>query len=594
MAQSEAGRGELLAVAEEARRKIDANARDADAYRALGRALRRLGSHEEAQQAELGAIEASQHDPETRRAAQALVAGDLPTAEAVLRAILARRPDDVAAARMLADVAIQSGHVADAEKLARYALNLAPGFEYARFTLATALDRLGHPAEALAELSKIVESYAEQPSFLVLKAETLAKLGRSEAAIAAYRDLTRIAPQDSTAWIALGNLLRIEGDDQGAVDAYRNVLKTSPTDGEAWWSLANLKTLPFDDDDVAAMQAALKTGSLPDDQRAQLHFALGKALEDRGEDERSFRQYKQGNAIRLRTSRYDPAASTRLIEEMERVFAADFLAAHAQDGCQASDPIFILGLTRSGSTLIEQILASHSQVEGTGELPEIILAAKGLEQARPNGATGGWRNYPEILRDLAPADFRHLGETYLARTRTDRKTDRPFFIDKMPNNWFHIGLIRLIVPNARIIDARRHPLACGFSNFKQYYAAGQEFTYDLDHFGRYYRDYVRLMAHFDQVSPGAVYRVLHERLLADPETEIRKLLQFLNLPFEDACLRFYETRRSVRTVSAQQVRRPIDASQVDQWKRFERWLGPLKRALGPALEEWDRGSAAKA
>lgn len=594
MGESEAARDELLAIAEEARRSIRANPRDANAYRALGRALRRLGADTDAEEAELAAIDVSQRDPEISRASQALVAGDLPTAERLLRAVLARGPDDAAAARMLADVALQAGHVADAEKLARYALNLAPAFAYARYTLAAAVDRLGRPAEAAEELRKVAGPFAKQPTFLALKAGTLEKLGETEAAIAAYRELADASPQDSAAWISLGNLLRIEGDQNGAVDAYRSALNNSASNGEAWWSLANLKTFRFNDDDVAAMQAALTDTGLPEDQRAQLHFALGKALEDRGDADRSFRQYRQANAICLRTSRYDPAASSRLIREMERVFTTQFLASHARDGCMAADPIFIVGLTRSGSTLIEQILASHSQVEGTGELPEIILAAKGLEQSRPGGAATGWRNYPGVLRDLAPIDFRHLGETYLSRTRADRKTTRPFFIDKMPNNWFHLGLIRLILPNARIIDARRHPLACGFSNFKQYYAVGQEFTYDLEHLGGYYRDYVRLMTHFDRVSPGAVYRLLYERLLTDPEGEIRKLLNFLGLPFEEACLRFYETKRSVRTVSAQQVRRPIDASQVEHWRRFERWLGPLKRALGPALLEWDRDGSGNA
>jgi hypothetical protein len=319
-----------------------------------------------------------------------------------------------------------------------------------------------------------------------------------------------------------------------------------------------------------------------------LHFALGKALEDRAVDETAFEHYRQGNEVRAAGAHYDPGAGTALIEEMEQLFSAEFLAGRRDSGCKSNDPIFIVGLTRSGSTLIEQVLASHSAVEGTGELPDVILIARELEQSSPGGAAAGWNNYPGILRELDATGFRRLGETYLERTRIQRQTHRPFFTDKMPNNWFHVGLIRLILPNAKIIDARRHPLACGFSNFRQHYAEGQEFTYDLEHFGLYYRDYVRLMAHFDKVAPGTIYRVIHEHLLTDPEGEIRRLLEFLGLPFEETCLRFYDSKRPVRTISAEQVRRPIDATRIEQWKRFERWLDPLKQALGPSLETWDR------
>jgi hypothetical protein len=243
-------------------------------------------------------------------------------------------------------------------------------------------------------------------------------------------------------------------------------------------------------------------------------------------------------------------------------------------------------MPRSGSTLVEQILASHPMVEGTAELPDVIVIARELEEASPGGVPEGWRNYPDVLAALSAEDVRRLGETYLERTRIQRKTNRPCFIDKMPNNWQHVGLIRLMLPNAKIVDARRHPLACGFSNFKQHYARGQEFSYDLEHFGLYYRDYVRLMAHFDEVAAGSIYRVIHEQLLADPEAEIRRLLDYLGLPFDEACLRFHETKRPVRTASAEQVRRPIDAAGAQSWKRFEGWLDPLKAALGPALENW--------
>jgi hypothetical protein len=243
-------------------------------------------------------------------------------------------------------------------------------------------------------------------------------------------------------------------------------------------------------------------------------------------------------------------------------------------------------MPRAGSTLIEQILASHPLVEGTAELPDVITLARALEPDERNFVEGTWDRYPAILTELPDSRIEELGELYVERTRAYRKTDRPHFTDKMPNNWIHLGLIRLMLPKAKIIDARRHPLACGFSNFKQHFARGQEFAYDLEHFGYYYRDYIRLMRHFDSVAAVAIHRVVHERLIADPESEIRRLLQYLELPFDEACLRFHETKRPIRTASSEQVRRPISAERTEQWRRFEQWLGPLKSALGPALERW--------
>jgi tetratricopeptide (TPR) repeat protein len=581
-------RAGAIEAVEEFRRRLRANARDANSYRALGRALRFLGAENEAMEAELGAIDASQHDPELRHAARALVANDASAAEHILRSIVAQRPDDAAAIRMLADVAIRTGFPRDAEKLARHALQLAPGFDYARSTLAAALDLLGLPAEALEELNRISGPVADDDETIALRAAILGRLGENEGAAQLFRELARRQPQTSGIWLNIGDHLRVVDDEPGAVEAYRRELELSPTNGEAWWSLANIKTFAFTDEDIASMDAALGSEGLSDVNRSQLHFALGKALEDRARDDAAFEHYRHGNAIRAADAHYEARASTELVEGMERLFTADFVSQRRDQGCKAKDPIFIVGLTRSGSTLIEQILASHSLVEGTGELPDVILLAKELEQSTPGGAIVGWRNYPEILREPDAANLKRLGESYLERTRIQRRSDRPFFTDKMPNNWFHVGFIRLMLPNARIIDARRHPLACGFSNFRQHYAAGQEFTYDLKHFGAYYADYVRLMAHFDRVAPGSIHRLIYERLLIDPEAEIRRLLEFLDLPFEEACLRFYETKRSVRTVSAEQVRRPIDASGINHWKRFERWLDPLKHALGRSLESWDR------
>lgn len=573
-------------AADEARRRLRANARDGDAYRMLGRALRMLGDDAGANEAELGAIDASQYDPEIARASQAMMANDLATAESVLRSLLMNRPDDVAAIRMLAEIGIHFGQARKADGLLRRAIELAPGFFYSRYTRAVALDMLSRSGEALEELNHIKGAEADFDPIVALKAVCLSRIGENEEALRLYRLLAERQPGNGDIWISIANLLKIVGDQQGSIEAYRNVLSIQPTNGEAWWSLANLKTYRFSDEEIGAMEEALASPALRDDDRLRLHFALGKALEDRGEDEASLDQYRRGNSLRSLQTRYRPGETTELVDQAEKLFTAEFLEAREGWGASAKDPVFIVGMPRAGSTLIEQILASHPLVEGTGELPDIIVIARELEENSPGGAPEGWRNYPGILAQLSREEIGRLGETYLDRTRIQRKTGRPHFTDKMPNNWLHVGLIRLVLPNAKIIDARRHPLACGLSNFKQHFARGQEFSYDLEHFGLYYRDYVRAMAHFEKVSPGSVYRLIHEELLADPEREIRRLLDYVGLPFDEACLNFHETRRDVRTASAEQVRRPINADGIDQWKRFEQWLDPLKQALGPALETW--------
>ncbi len=577
-------------AAEEARRRLRANPRDAEALRVLGRALRDLGRDQEASQAEIAAIEASQHDPEVAAASQAMIAADLPRAEGILRSVLTRRPDDVAAIRMLAEIAIRMGHPREGERLLRRALELAPGFEYARHTLAAALDLLSRSGEALAELNRISGPLGDREQVVALKAALLSKVGADQESLALYRALAARQPDNPDIWISVANLEKTVGD-AGAAGSYRKALEVAPTNGEAWWSLANLKTFRFAEEDIAAMEAALQSEGLSEDDALRLHFALGKAREDRREDEPSFEHYRKGNAIRSVQTRHRPAETTALVDRSERLFTPEFLAARAGFGSQARDPIFIVGMPRSGSTLVEQIVASHPLVEGTGELSDIIVLARELEEGSPGGVAEGWHNYPDVLRELSAGDFRRLGDTYLERTRIQRRTDDPFFLDKMPNNWVHVGLIQLMLPNAKIVDSRRHPLACGFSNYKQHYARGQEFSYDLEHFGLYYRDYARLMAHFDAVAPGAVHRVIHEQLLADPETEIRKLLDYLELPFDQACLNFHQSKRAVRTASAEQVRRPIDRQGAESWKRFERWLDPLKKGLGPALDHWSGETA---
>jgi tetratricopeptide (TPR) repeat protein len=354
--------------------------------------------------------------------------------------------------------------------------------------------------------------------------------------------------------------------------AYRKAIDLMPELGEAWWSLANLKTVKFSDEDIAAMQGALARGDIADEDRFHLDFALGKALEDRGEADKAFAHYDRGNALRRESIDYDADETSALIDQLIAIATPELMAAAKGLGCDAPDPIFVLGMPRAGSTLVEQILSSHSLIEGTSELPDLPVLARRAP------------NYPANLTAMTGDELLALGEEYLKRTRIQRKTDRPFFIDKLPNNWVHVLLIRLALPGAKIIDPRRHPLGCCFSNYKQHFARGQGFSYTLSDMGRYYRDYVRLMAHIDLIQPGAVHRVHYEDMVDSTETEVRRLLDYCGVPFEEACLAFHKTSRAVRTASSEQVRQPIFREGTEGWKAFSAHLDPLRAALGDVLE----------
>ncbi|HEX7946047.1 MAG TPA: sulfotransferase [Phenylobacterium sp.] len=572
-AAAEAQAREILAVAGE----------HPTALRILGAALRRLGETEAAEAAYLRSVRASVGDPDLIAAATALCEDRLSIAEQTLRAVLKARPTDVAAIRMLAETGMRLGRYDDAEKLLARCVELAPGFTAARHNYATVLYRGNKPEAAIAECDRLLSEDPKNPGYRNLKAAALGRIGEYEQAIALYGSVLQDQPGQPKVWMSYGHALKTVGRQADAIEAYRRTLALAPQFGEAWWSLANLKTVSFSAADVAVMERQLTRPDLTDEDRFHLEFALGKAREDAGDYEASFASYARGNALRRQTVDYEADETADQVRRARALFTPDFLAAHAGKGCPAPDPIFIVGLPRSGSTLIEQILASHSQVEGTQELPDIITLARRIG-GRARRASEG--RYPEALAELTCADLRSLGEEYMARAAPHRKLGRRFFIDKMPNNWAHLGLIQLILPNAKIIDARRHPLGCGFSGFKQHFARGQGFTYDLTDIGRYYADYVALMAHFDAVLPGRVHRVIYEAMVADPEGQTRALLAACGLPFEDACLRFYENDRAVRTASSEQVRQPIFTDAADHWRNYDPWLGPLRAALGPVLDAY--------
>jgi len=575
------GRGED--AVEALRRAVQLKFDIGDAWRLLGDHLTAMGETAGADAAYANHIRASTRDPRLLGPARALCENRIAVAEALLKEHLKASPTDVAAIRMLAEVAARIGRYADAEDLLRRCLELAPSFTAARHNYAVVLHRRNKAAEALREIDRLLALEPHSPAFRSLKAAILARLGEFEQSIELYGAVLADYPGQAKLWMSYGHALKTAGRQPEGVAAYQRGIKLSPGLGEAYWSLANLKTFRFTAGEIDAMRAQLGRSDLSDEDRLHFHFALGKALEDAGDHAQSFRHYSEGNRLRRGGVYYDAEETTAHVRRSTALFSAEFFARRAGSGCPAPDPIFIVGLPRSGSTLLEQILASHSAVEGTMELPDVIGIVRSLSGREKRSDIS---NYPDVLADLGRRELELLGKRYIEQTQVQRKTTAPFFIDKLPNNWAHVGLIHLMLPNAKIIDARRHPLSCCFSCYKQHFARGQSFTYSLEELGRYYRDYVELMAHFEAVLPGRIHRVIYEEMVDNTEAEVRRLLAYCALPFEPACLRFYETERAVRTASSEQVRRPIFRDAIEQWRPYEAWLGALREALGPVLHSY--------
>lgn len=525
----------------------------------------------------------SDGNPRLLAAAAAMSENDIPVAERALKDYLQENPTDVAAIRMLAEVAARLGRDIDAEHLLIRCLELAPSFNFARQNYAYVLSRNNRFAEVLEQCEYLLKSDVGNLSYLNLKAVALSKIGDFDNGIKLYEQVLAQNDGYSRIWHSFGHTLKTAGHIDRAVSAYRRSIALEPSYGEAYWSLANLKTFRFSTQDITEIRHQLSVGELTEEDRFHFNFALGKALEDQKEYASAFQAYACGNALRKTMINFSVHRNRLKLEQNKALFNRDFFEARNAFGFDSAEPIFILGMPRAGSTLVEQILSSHSMVEGTMELPDMIAVTKDLYRTLENKKTSTY--YP-ALEHITDAQCKAYGKRYIENTRIHRKRSTPFFIDKMPNNYAHVALIQLVLPNAKIIDARRHPMACCFSNFKQHFARGQNFSYSLDDMGSYYRDYVELMAHFDSVMPGRVYRVHYESLVADTETEVRRLLAYCSLPFEESCLRFFENVRPVRTASSEQVRQPIYKEGVDHWRHFETWLGPLKDALGPVLEQY--------
>jgi predicted Zn-dependent protease len=577
------GQGE--AAIEALRRAVALKPDLSECWRTLADHLAAIGDSEGADAAYACHIKAATRDPRLLAPAAALVENRIPEAEALLREHLKQHPTDVAALRMLAEVAARLRRYADAQQLLERCLELAPSFDAARHNYATVLNRQGKAAAALPHVEQLLGKEPRNPGYRNLKAAVLANLADYAGSARIYESVLQEYPLQPKVWMSYGHSLKTSGRLPDAIGAYRRAIATEPRLGEAWWSLANLKTFRFSPADVQALRTALAREDLSEEERLHFEFSLGKALEDASSYKESFAHYAAGNALRRKSHPYYAEANSEFVRRAQALFTREFFAARAGSGVAARDPIFIVGLPRAGSTLLEQILASHSLVEGTMELADIPQIAR---QLADRGGADEHAGFFEAVAALTGAELTELGERYLQSTRIFRKRGTPFFIDKMPNNWLYVGLIHLILPNATIIDARRHPLGCCFSCFKQHFARGQSFTYALEDLGRYYRDYLALMAHFDAVLPGRAQRVLYERMVEDTDAQVRSLLSQCGLDFEEACLKFYENERAVRTASSEQVRQPIFREALEQWRHYEPWLEPLKAALGAALTAYPR------
>jgi tetratricopeptide (TPR) repeat protein len=525
---------------------------------------------------------AASEDPNLILAIRCFNAGKTGQAEQLCRKFLEQNPTNVTAIRLLAEIGLKVGVLVDAERLLERCLELAPDFNLARMSYAKVLTRREKLELALEQADYLLKEQAEKPAYLALRASILVRMGDYESALPCYEYILERYPAQPSVMLSYGHSLRAVGEQEKSIEAYRKTIDLRPSFGDAYWSLANLKTFRFEDSDLDMMRAQLDGNDCAREDYFHLCFALGKALEQRKQFNESFHYYQLGNTIKEKLSGYDAGNIENYVHRMKTACPRGLFPSAEDQGCQAPDPIFIVGLPRSGSTLLEQILASHSQVDGTKELIQILAIARRLGGKRKKSEPA---LYPDNLSELDTQALQELGQEYIDRTRIQRG-NAPFFIDKMPNNFLHIGLISLILPHAKIIDARRHPMAACFSGFTQLFARGQSFTYGLNNIGRYYRDYVDLMGHWDEVLPGKVLRVQYEDVVADTENQVRRMLAHCGLEFEESCLQFYKTERAVRTASSEQVRQPIYSGAMDHWMNFEPHLDELKEVLGPVLDRY--------
>jgi tetratricopeptide (TPR) repeat protein len=572
-------RGATMAL----KQAVDLDPSFAEAWHALGDQMVRMRSRKGADAAYAEYFYASIDDPTLRDAMTAYRENRLDDARGLLIEHINANPKDVNALKVMGELALKSGNVLRAEEFFKRCIALAPDFNAARFRYATVLMTQNRLQESIDQVDEILKE-EDDPYYRNLKAAILVRMSDFERAAVEYAAMLKAFPNQPGAWLAFGHALKVQGKRDEAIAAYKKASSLLPGLGDAYWALANLKTYRFTEAQVQDMRDQLARTDLKGENRGLFFFALGRALEDEGRYEESFQCYRQGNELIRSLTRYDAVETTNMVRRSKALFTREFFVAREGMGNTSPDPIFIVGLPRSGSTLVEQILASHSLIEGTTELRAMpYLAGRLGGKLKPTDIA---INYPDALAGIDEVNLKGLGDEYLWRARAHRRLGRPYFIDKMPNNFAQIGLIQLILPNAKIIDVRRHPMACCLSNFKQHFGTGQEFAYSLSDLGQYYFDYVELMAHYDEALPGKVHRVIYEHLVQNPEREIRAMFAYLRLPFEDSALRFHENNRPVRTASSEQVRRPIFTETLDHWKHFAPWLESLKQSLGFVLDSY--------
>jgi tetratricopeptide (TPR) repeat protein len=548
------------------------------AWLSLGKALSMLGRGADADQAFERAFELAPLRRLMALGAEHQKEGRLEEAEQLYRRVLRQQPEHVDALRLLGQIAYKAGRITEAGRLLERAIAIAPDFTAAIIDLGRILKEQDRYEEAIGCFDRVLALEPDNAQAHYLRGSTLAPAALTYEAIEAFQTCLRLRPQHAGALLGLGHALKAVGRQREAIESYRQCLPLKPDNGETWWSLANLKTYRLSDADIAEMKARLDGGNLTAQSEVNFLFALAKAHEDRQDYEEAWRYYEAGNARQRMEVSYDPVQTESLNDRLIEVFSQDFLQARRGWGLRDDSPIFVLGLPRSGSTLIDQILASHSQVEGTSELPYLGQVTSSLSRNRADGI-----NYPEAVRELEARHFESLGRDYIQCTRMHRRAGAPRFVDKMPNNFPSIGLLALILPDAKIIDARRHPLDACLSCYRQLFARGQAFTYDLTEIGEYYLQYLRLMDHWTGALPGRVLTVHYEEVVTDLPGQVRRMLDFCELPWEDACLRFFETERPIRTASSEQVRQPIYGTAVGFWRHYEGHLDELKTVLAPVL-----------
>ncbi|MGI9287960.1 MAG: tetratricopeptide repeat-containing sulfotransferase family protein [Pseudomonadales bacterium] len=564
---------------------IELNPNSAEVFFKLGGALKAEGHEEKAKKAFARSAELSPQKGQMERAANLFAQGKFREAEKLAQELVRQNPRDVNAAVLMARIAMEARCYGDAEALLRRVVEIAPRFIEAWHDLSTALKEQSKFSEAVEALDQALVIAPDNAISHYFRAAALAMDAKPEEAELSYKDALKIDPRLSGAYLGLGHVLKTVGKQEEGITAYREAIKLRPNLGETYYSLSNLKTFTFSDGEIEEMIARLEGEQLSKESIVHFSFAIGKGFEDARDYDCAFEYYTKANQTHRDSIAYDPVQTEIIHQRIRETFSTDLLDAfeHHGLGCADASPIFILGLPRSGSTLLEQILASHSQVDGTSELPDLSLVSKSLTD-RKRGVT-----YPGVIPDLTGHELKALGEKYIDQTRRHR-SGAPHFTDKMPNNFPHIGFIQLILPNAKIIDARRHPLDSCMGCFKQHFAKGQTFTYDLFELGEFYLEYQQMMDHWDAVLPGKVLHVQYEDVVADLETQVRRLLDYCELPFEEQCVNFHETDRAVRTASSEQVRQPIYAGSVNTWKRFEKHLEPLIEVLSPILPSQESGS----